>query len=257
MKGSFMQYAKPHEGTLGTWGTIFAFMSTVVGGGIVSIPWSMYQTGFPQGMLLSVFATLQVLLMSFLFLKARELCPSMPQSLYEQGFILIGRQSIFIISFLTFVQSFGLIVIFMGIFGSTLAQLLTNIFWSDVPEDQANFGMKKECWVIVLALLLFPSVLKKELAELKIISAALFLSAICFVIMTVVQIGVRGNSEQNPDSDYKMYWKANFTNNYIQAAVIILQACNFSINLFPIHSHQIDKSLKGSMRNIVYSMLII
>ena len=33
-------YAKIHVGTLGTWGTVFAIISTIVGGGIVSIPWA-------------------------------------------------------------------------------------------------------------------------------------------------------------------------------------------------------------------------
>jgi hypothetical protein len=28
------------HGTLGTWGTVFAIMSTIVGGGLVSIPWA-------------------------------------------------------------------------------------------------------------------------------------------------------------------------------------------------------------------------
>jgi len=76
---SFFKHA-PHDdiGSLGTWGTVLGILSTVVGGGIVSIPWSFYQCGIILAVVFCVFNAFQVILSSVLFLKVRELCPSNP-----------------------------------------------------------------------------------------------------------------------------------------------------------------------------------
>ena len=50
---------QPNEdaGTLGTWGTVLAIMSTIVGGGMVSIPWAFKQSGFFIGIAVSLMAS--------------------------------------------------------------------------------------------------------------------------------------------------------------------------------------------------------
>ena len=97
----------------------------------------------------------------------------------------MGRLSSFWISFVLLVNSFGLLIIFFSSFGDSCAVLMTQIFWRDVPEDEKNFGMTRACWAIVLAVCVMPFVLRKELAELKVISMALFGAAIVFVIVNV------------------------------------------------------------------------
>lgn len=62
---------------------------------------------------------------------------------------------------------------------------MTQILWRHVPDDQANFGMTRACWAIVLAVCVLPFVLRKELAELKVISMTLFGAAILFVVVFV------------------------------------------------------------------------
>ena len=150
------------------------------------------------------------------------------------GFVIVGRQSIFWIAGLTFIQSFGLIIIFFNVFGEIMKAFMTTIFWSDIPDDEANFGMKRACYVMILGALLLPFVIRKELAELKIISFALFCSALIFVALNIGQIAFRGNSLSNHDSDRSEYIEVNFNADFIQGIVIIFTACNFQTNLFPI-----------------------
>jgi amino acid permease len=165
---------------------------------------------------------------SNLYLKAREMCPNKPESMYEQGFTLMGKSSIYLIAFLTFIQTFGLIIIFFQILGGTMAQFFTNIFWSDVLPEDKNFGMDKACWIIVMTILLLPTVLMKELAELKIVSISLFSSVLSFVIILTIQLISRGNELSNLDTE-RAYWKPNNQSNaeFIQAIVIIATAFNF------------------------------
>lgn len=133
---------------------------------------------------------------------------------------------------------------------------MTNICWPDVPADEANFGMGKTCWIVCLAVLLIPSVLMKELAELKIVSVVLFSSVICFVVILTVSLIARGNSLSNLDAE-KDYWgPETFNAEFIQSIVTISTAFNFQTNLFPIHSHAIDKSVQGSNKAIGLTMVM-
>jgi len=75
---SFYQHNVVGEGTLGIWGTVFAIMSTIVGGGMVSLPWAFLQMGIYLAVGYLLLMALQVLLSSVLFLKAREICPYQP-----------------------------------------------------------------------------------------------------------------------------------------------------------------------------------
>ena len=105
--------------------------------------------------------------------------------MFEMGFLVLGRSSIYWISAMIFVNSFGLLIIFFNVFGDTCKNTMTNIFWSDVDPSTPNFGMTRECWVISLAVALLPFMLMKELAELKAVSVALFTAAITFVLINV------------------------------------------------------------------------
>lgn len=89
---------------------------------------------------------------------------------------------------------------------------MTNLIWHDVDPLNPNFGMKKECWIIVLAICLLPSVLMKELAELKIMSVTLFLSVISFVIILAFQLMLRGSELTNKDPNHNDYWKLHTFN---------------------------------------------
>lgn len=167
----------------------------------------------------------------------------------------MGRFSIFWICVIILINSFGLLIIFFNAFGGTTADLMKELFW---PGDDVNhIGVKPATYAIGLAVLLLPFIAMKELAELKIVSIGLFTTAILFVLVNVIQVLVRGIDKTNPDQDYSQYQTGNFNTEFIQALTIIFTAFNFSQNLFPIHTHQVDKSLKASVRSISISMLLV
>ena len=102
--------------------------------------------------------------------------------MFEIGFLTLGRPSIFWIAAMLLVNSFGLLIIFLSSFGDTCGQFFQSLFW----PDEENFGTGRTCWVLVIAVVVFPFVLRKELAELKTMSIVLFSCAICFVVMNVL-----------------------------------------------------------------------
>ena len=181
---SFYNTADPHsEGVLGTWGTVLAIMSTIVGGGMLSIPWAFLECGIYLAIAFAALAAIQVVYSAAMLLKARELCPQEPQSFFEIGFLTMGRPSIFWICIIILVNSFGLLIIFFGSFGSTFAQVIKELA---TDLDGNSIWLQPATYSIGLAILLTPFIVMKELAELKIVSIGLFTTAILFVAVNVV-----------------------------------------------------------------------
>jgi len=99
-------------------------VSTIIGGGIVGLPYSMFLLGLVTGISLNILVLIMTVYSGILYLALRELIPGKPNSLYEIGFMLQGRKSIFIIAAVTFVVSSGLMLIYFIVFGQTCAQLV-------------------------------------------------------------------------------------------------------------------------------------
>ena len=79
MKQSFYtELPLDQEGSLGHWGSVLAIMSTIVGGGMVSIPWAFYHCGFILSVCVCLITFLQAVLSSSLLLKSRQICPERP-----------------------------------------------------------------------------------------------------------------------------------------------------------------------------------
>lgn len=236
-------------------GVVLAIMSTILGGGMVSIPWATFNVGLIPTIGIACFASAQVVISCVLFLRAREVCPDSPQSMFEMAFLILGRASIFIISGGLFIQSFGLIIIFFNVFGATASSFYSNLAGASLDEP----GMMETPlpWIVGLAVLLFPSIFMKELAELKIVSLSLFAAALIFVVIQCYTGFSRGSYEEpNKETQYMMPQEFG-SKDFIQSIVIMFTACNFQVNLFPIHSHQIDKSVGATVKYISCSMLLV
>jgi len=104
-----------------------SLLSTIVGGGIVGLPFSMYHAGIPLGLNLNLLIAIASYYASELYLRAKELTPVPVESLYEIGFVALGSRSIYLISLLTGVSSFGLMMIYFIVFGDTAASLVRQI----------------------------------------------------------------------------------------------------------------------------------
>lgn len=164
----------------------FTVISTIVGGGIVSLPNGFYYNGIVIGLALVILMALQTTYSARLYMLARELLPGSPESMYEIGYILFKRNSIFFISAILIFNSFGLMLIYFIVFGDTMASLVLNL--SGLSDE--NFFCNRAAYVIIITILLTPVAVKKQLEDLKIISQLLFASIFCFILITCIQLGV-------------------------------------------------------------------
>jgi amino acid permease len=54
------------------WGGSLAILSTIIGGGIVGLPFALYHTGIPVGILMNLVFSALTLYSCVLYIKARE-----------------------------------------------------------------------------------------------------------------------------------------------------------------------------------------
>ena len=124
--------------------------------------------------------------------------------MFEIGYVLFKRPSIFGVSTIIIINSAGLMLIYFITFGDTFASIVTDL--SSTVTDEQFFG-QRVAYVIIICLLLLPLVLKKQLQELKIISWILFSSLFIFILLTITQLGIDGASAFNPDFHFDLLKK--------------------------------------------------
>ena len=151
----------------------------MVGGAIVSMPNAFYHTGLITGTLFTALMGVQTTYSASLYLTAMEMLPGQPESLFEIGFVLFNRRSIFLISTIIIFNSFGLMLIYFILFGDTISGLV--IIFTGLGSD--SVWAHRATYVIIITVLLLPLALKKHLEELTIVSLLLFLSLVTFIGM--------------------------------------------------------------------------
>jgi len=124
----------------------------------------------------------------YLYLLAKDYLPGKPMSMFEIGFILFNRSSIFFISAIIIFNSLGLIIIYFIVFGDTLKSLIHDFS----SESDNDFFGKRMAYVIILSVILVPIILKKELKEIKMLSVLLFTTLFGFVVLIIVQMSRLG-----------------------------------------------------------------
>ena len=96
-----------------------AILSTCVGGGIVGPPLAMFNLGLPLAIFLQVLVMFSTHMSSNMYLYIKDIVPDKPDSLYEIGYMIMGRKSIFILASILIINSFGLCMIYFIVFGDT------------------------------------------------------------------------------------------------------------------------------------------
>lgn len=94
-----------------------ALLSVIIGGGIVGIPYAMYQSGITYGLILNIIAPILAFTSGYLFMTCKLMAPVKIETLYELGFITMGKWSIYFISFIAIICNQGFCCIYFIVFG--------------------------------------------------------------------------------------------------------------------------------------------
>ena len=99
---------------------ILAVFSSCVGGGIVGLPYSFLALGIPLGILLHVLVIIATGLTMRVYLALKNAVPGQLESLYELGFMIQGRKTIFFVASAYIVFCLGACIIYFMTFGDTM-----------------------------------------------------------------------------------------------------------------------------------------
>lgn len=117
------------------------------------------------------------------YLALKDIIPDAPESLYEIGYMVIGRPSIFFLAIVLIINAFGLCMLYFIVFGDTSKAFVATFSEYDVEEV---YYTSRWFYDVILAVVLLPVVIKKELAELAWVSYVLFTSLTLFVLLNFI-----------------------------------------------------------------------
>ena len=82
---------------LSTFTGILAILSTIIGGGIVGVPYSYLIFGIPIAIVLNVLVVCSTIYSGKLYLNVKDTIPDKPESLYEIAYMCVGKASVFLV----------------------------------------------------------------------------------------------------------------------------------------------------------------
>lgn len=107
-------------------GVAISIVSTIIGGGIVSVPYAMTAAGLLNGVIINVVILSLVMFTTHLYLKARDILGY--DSISELSYICFGRSSVFIINILIAFVIFGILTLYLILFSRISISLFD--FWT-------------------------------------------------------------------------------------------------------------------------------
>ena len=193
-------------------------------------------------------------------MRTKDLIPGKPESMYEIGYMILERKSIFIISGIILLNMIGIVTVYFLIIGNTCASLFADISSKSVGD---NFWVDKSLYILVTALLLLPVVCMRELQELKSVSVSLFVAICVFILILLWQLIDFGTQEFTTAEERLTFaelsgpYKETSFWNIMSAVNNCLIAFMFQMNLFPIFSALSNKTNEQALYSTKVSIFTI
>ncbi|XP_058792720.1 putative sodium-coupled neutral amino acid transporter 11 [Phymastichus coffea] len=157
----------------------FNFINSIIGSGVIGIPYALHQAGFGLGMFLLIIVAVLTDYSLILMVRSGHLCGEMSyQGLMRASF---GRPGFYILTALQFVYPFIAMVSYNVVVGDTVTKVLIRV--TGLEPD--SFLVRREVVILLATLLVvIPLCLYRNVAKLAKIS---FLSLVCvgFILLAI------------------------------------------------------------------------
>ncbi len=159
---------------LTTFGAALQIISTIIGGGIISVPYAMTTAGFHNGLIINLVIICSMMFCTHLYIGAKDTLGY--SSISELSYLCFGRASVFIINILVAFVIFGILTLYLILFADISISLVAPIIGNSMAENKITY-------IISVCILLTPVMIKKNLSELKFQSRILFAGVIMLLVV--------------------------------------------------------------------------
>jgi amino acid permease len=224
---------------------VFSVVSVTIGAGMVAVPKSSYESGIPWAIGYYLFNYVIWIYSIHLFIRAAE--ASGKYSIPSLGYECFGRWSLYFVNILQFIGFGFLPIAYYIIFAGLLSSLLKMIpavekggFWEFLGSQWFS--------VLVLAVLIFPLIIKKKIQELKIAGMLLFTGVVLFIILMFVLRILSGSRLPYHNHEDREFYKLEFGKEFLSSLSTALVAYGFQSAFFPIYNSLKVKSYYNGMK---------
>ena len=230
---------------------VFSVISVTIGAGMVSVPKSAYNSGIPFAIGYHLFNLISWIYSIHLLIRWGEATGL--TSMAQLGYECFGYYSLYIVNFAQFI-AFGLLPIaYFIIFSDLLSSFLQEINW--VNDHSQNFIGSRWFSVLILAVLVFPLVIKKRITELKVAGVLLFTGVSLFIIlmfvMRIFSSSALDIDNKNFDGLYRLIVDKQFLSSLSNAFV----AYGFQSAFYPIYNSLENRTYKNGMKFTIFGMV--
>ncbi|XP_066153968.1 putative sodium-coupled neutral amino acid transporter 11 isoform X1 [Euwallacea fornicatus] len=212
----------------------FNFINSIIGSGVIGIPYALHEAGFGFGLLLLAFVAYVTDYSLILMVKAGHISGRFSyQGIMEAAF---GKAGYIFLGILQFFYPFIAMVSYNVVVGDTVTKVIVRL--TDIGPD--NIFAKREIIVLIATILItVPLCLYRDIAKLAKIS---FFSLVCIAfILFSIMLRIGKLSEIVPDHPHS--WRF-FNSDIIPAIGIMAFAFMCHHNTFLIYSSMADASQK-------------
>ncbi|KAJ8687720.1 hypothetical protein QAD02_023514 [Eretmocerus hayati] len=225
----------------------FNFINSIIGSGVIGIPYALHQAGFGLGMFLLVLVAIITDYSLVLMVRSGHLCGEMSyQGLMRASF---GRPGFYILTALQFMYPFIAMVSYNVVVGDTVTKVLMRV--TGLQTDSFLVSRK---FVIFLAtvLVVIPLCLYKNVARLAKIS---FLSLVCVCII-LLTIFIRMGTMSAYVPPHSESWSLGHISGILPAVGIMAFAFMCHHNTFLIYG-SIERATQQKWDNVTHWSLFV
>jgi len=133
-----------------------------------------------------------------------------------------------------------MMVVYFIIFADTSVTLVLSFAGLSQSDKGTSFWYSRSCYVLIIAVVLTPTILMKEISQLKPLSFAIFVLTLIFIAIFAACAGIITPSGPNAlevqQETFGDYMAPQGFQGCIEAISVMIVAMHYVLNLFPVYS---------------------
>ena len=218
---------------------IMYLMNTIIGGGVVSLPFVMSNFGIILGLFIFIMVYLMTVFSCLLLLRVKN---NTQRSHYGTiGTFCFGYKGKMAIDIIIIINNFGMCMSYFIIFGQNIEKIIQETAGIDA------WWTYKYLWIVVIWLLILPFVFYKNFDRLKFVSILSTTSIIIYFLLTIYNFTVKW-SNNDLANDIIVFPTSSFSfEKGMGSFPSVFLAFTFQYNFFPVYKTIKDVNDKKMM----------